>query len=663
MAAQDNPAGPGAPGTSAEQALVDDLPVVQAAALHQQTLQEAPANVTVVSRAEIRRYGYRTLGEALNSVRGFYLTDDRIYHYIGVSGIGLPGDFNTRILVMIDGHAMTEYVYDSNNFFGQDFGLDMDLVERIEIIRGSASALYGTNAMLATINVITQSPADAAGLRMSSETGAFGEKKLFVSDSVYLGKGANLLLSGSLFDNSGQTLSIPGFGVTSNSDAERGYHTFANLIWGDWSVTAYFNTRRKNVPVNWAGGTVFGDGGSHVRDGRNFVEAARSQDVGASGKLRYRFYYDDYRYDDRFDYYETGNSGPIGTGQSGASLSDAGQSYIQDQRSHSRNEWAGSEITWQHPFTGRGDLTFGFQGEFEFRNLEDEFAVAPSPVELVWFNVPDRTSALFTQQEWRVSSRWKAYAGLRLDYSRNYGDHLSPKVAVVYQRSAATVFKAVYGSPFRNPSAWEKYFNDNETVTANPNLHAEGAQTFELSAERTLKTGLTAILDLYHYRTHDLIEEFFPDNGIPQYRNLVRANSTGIEAELSKKLPQGFELLASGAFQTTRDADTGLALPNSPHVLAKLRIGDQVFRHRAFLASSVEYMSARDVGDGTSVAPVFLQDATLTTLRAPAAGLNVQAGVRNLWNRRYEDPVGLAVSVMQQDGRSFFVKVVWDDRK
>jgi len=634
---------------SDEQALFEKLPVVEAAALHQQTLEEAPANVTVISSADIRKYGYRTLGEALNSVRGFYLTNDRIYNYVGVRGFALPGDYNTRFLVMIDGHPMTEHVYGSNNFFGQDFGLDMDLVERIEIIRGPTSALYGSSGMLANINIVTRSPVDFDLFRASTETGGFGEKKAMVSSSSYLGRGANLLASASVFNNAGQDYFFREFNSPSTNngwargvDGERGYHTFANLIWHDWSILASFSSREKQPPVAWDSDALFDDPGDFVQDRRGFAGVSFKHVFPSSSELRWQFFYDQYDYDERFDYAGAGSG-------------------IEDLRNTARNDWLDSELTYRFSTGHVGALTVGVEGSIDLRNELWNYIRAPQERTLLLVNAPNREGAIFAQEEWTLSSRWTASLGIRFDASRYFENDVSPRLALVYQPSQRTVWKFVYGRAFRNPSMYEQFFQDGLALVAASKLRPETGHTVEVSFQRKLGANWSTTAATYYYLLNDLIAVYTP-NGLPpgQYQNGTGPHALGAEAELSGTLFKRIDVSASVAFQNnTSNHDT---LPDAPRQVHKGRIGAPVFGGKLFLSGAVSYVSNRETVAGASTGSALVTDFTLTTAHL-TRDFDLQTGIRNAFNDRYYDPVGLAIDQMIQDGRSAYVKLIWHSKE
>ena len=155
LKAQDPPTSTSLIGMSLEDLMKVDIDSVYGASGYKQKVTEAPASVTIITSDDIRKYGYRTLAEILSNAPGFYISYDRNYSFLGIRGFGRPGDYNSRILLLVDGHRLNDSVYDQA-FIGTEFPLDVDLIDRVEVIRGPNSSLYVASAFLGVINVITK---------------------------------------------------------------------------------------------------------------------------------------------------------------------------------------------------------------------------------------------------------------------------------------------------------------------------------------------------------------------------------------------------------------------------------------------------------------------------------------------------------------------------
>ena len=575
------------------------------------------------------------------------MSSDRIYYFSGARGLSIPGDYNSRFLVMINGHPMTEIIYNSNNFFDQDFSLDMDLVERVEVIRGPTAALFGSNGIFANINVITRSPVDSPRFRASTEFASFGQKKVHVSSAYHLGRGANLLVAASAFHDTGRNLYYPDYddpatnnGIAERVDGQQGYHGFLNLVWGRWNAIAVVGDRPKRTPVQGAG-TLFNSQESVWVDSRNFVGVSYTREIGLNSKLRWHTNYDAYRYRDRVDY-----------------LMEDGSDQILDNRTHNWGDWLNSQLIYSFGAGRLGTTTAGLHGSVDLRNLQVNENINPEPVENLRISQRDRNVALFVQQDIPLSQRWTAYLGLRYDQSRNFGGFVSPRLALIYQPSARSAYKLVYGRPFRNPSAYERFYDDGLYLASNPSLTQERAHGFEASAERRLRRGLAGVVNAYHYRLSDVIEGVWISETLMQYQNLGHRRSTGVEFELRSTAWKRLEAAGSFAMQKAVGADSADRLPNTPGRIGKFRAATPLAHNKLTLAGGLEYLSSRMTNGGNMVRPVWLLDTTLSTLRL-TRHFDLVAGMRNALNWQYDDPVDLSVDQIRRNGRTFYVKFIF----
>ena len=191
MSAQDASAGQDEGGLDLIEAMVefeDQLSqMVVSITKTAQRAEKAPAVITVVSADEIQARGYRTLADVLRTVPNFYDVYDLVTHNVGVRGVNGGARASGNVIkVMIDGMPV-DFRPTTGNFFGEEL-IPLAVVERVEIIRGPASALYGANAFLGVVNVITKKGEQLPGVRLSGEASTFAARA---------GGGGGLVVGGS----------------------------------------------------------------------------------------------------------------------------------------------------------------------------------------------------------------------------------------------------------------------------------------------------------------------------------------------------------------------------------------------------------------------------------------------------------------------------------
>ena len=544
----------------------------------------APAALSVVTRRQIEARGADNLLDALRGETGVSLQGRAIG---GRKVLSLRGMDSKHTLFLVDGRRVGA----SDGVIGHsDFQYDwiaVEDIERIEVVRGPMSVLYGSEALGGVVNVITREPGDTwrgsasvEGSRAEGGRGGDGQRLALRVDGP-LALGSGFYLRAGAAATRLDALASPADPLISELEGREKDDAWLGLAWRGEGQRVDFEHRA---------GREQRDAGARERSGR-------------------RRYHDTVNHLERsltslgWEAAWTGASGlPAGTGQLRAYRS---RIDVENQRSAGVAVNPPQQID-DRVLEGQARLALGahaLTGGFEARNesLADPGLPGGESV--------SRSRALFLQDELAVTPSFNLTLGLRHDRYALFGHEWSPRMYGVWQVDAAWTVKGGYSQGFKAP-------NLKQIV---PGGRAEGPNTFlgnpALQPERSRGTELgvgyaagatQAQLMLFDQRVEDLIEVrlvvagALPGVGTYTYENLARARLRGAEASLAQALGSGYTLQLSYAYLDARAA-AGQRLDKRPRHSATVRLDWQGGPWRA--GSHVESSTDQQLPALTAGAP------------------------------------------------------------
>ena len=640
------------PDLSLEQLINIKVESVTGASRYEQKVTEAPSSVSIITADEIKKFGYRTMSDVLRGVRGLYVSDDRNYQYLGVRGFLRPGDYNSRVLTLVDAHRMNDNIYGSAYYL-----IDVELIDRVEIIRGPGSSVYGSGAFFAVINIVTRRGRQIDGAEASVEAGGFDTYKGQFRFGKRFKNELDWFFAGSFLTSEGRgKLYYPEFdqrissnpratndGIAENSDGQKFFSLFSSMNFHDLTLAAFLQGYFKNVPTA-SYETIFNDGHEKTADIRSYVDLKYDHSFSDDTRMLARVYFDVYPYYGTYPY-------------TGATLGLPQRRVLFYDKAC--GEWGGAEWQLSQRLFDRHTLVTGIDYQENFRQHLDQYVDVSPRAYFINTTRTSRILGLYAQADWMICTNLVLNTGLRYDhYFQDFGGTVNPRLGLIYNPWKGATWKALYGEAFRAPNIYEQLAFPAQINF--PKLQPEKIRTYEIVYEQYFARNYRASLSGYYYSVNDLISQTMDAGGNLAFANLDRVAGRGAECELEAKYDNGLLARVSYAQQRAENSLTGVELSNSPRHLAKFNLIYPLYRDKIFSGLELQYQGAVKTVRHRTADDFVLVNWTLFS-RELVKDLEISASVYNLFDTRYGIPgsAAHAQDVIQQDGRSFRVKLTY----
>ncbi|RJP21334.1 MAG: TonB-dependent receptor [Candidatus Abyssobacteria bacterium SURF_5] len=435
----------------------EEIPIVISATRQEQPITQSPSSISIITAEDIRRSSATTVVDLLRSVPGLDVM--RITPSdASVSARGFNEPSNNDMLLLIDGRSA--YV----DFFGivvwDDLPIVLEEIDRIEIIRGPGSALYGANAFSGVINIITKSPEQLKGTSVSATAGEFHTRILSVTNANVFDNWSYKLVAGwdeaNSFEDSG--------------DNDR-------------------RTFRGNVLVNYnfdPTQRIYFSAGGTEGTGNTLTRVAQFERDGLNGFAKLNYDYENWKLQTFYNLID------IDVEADDENERSIMNNVLDFELQHSLSPWEKHMITWGSNYRFNSIISHEIIGDDEEESL----------------------FSLFVQDQYAIQDDMTLTAGLRFDSHPLTGVHFSPRASIVYEPWRDHIFRASVARAFRNPSFVESYLNltfVEPPVTVfsrgDTDLDAEEMTSFEMGYQtRLFDSRLEFKVDTFYNILDEIIE-------------------------------------------------------------------------------------------------------------------------------------------------------------
>jgi len=556
---------------------------------------EIPASVVVIRRDDIEKYGYQNLGEILENIPGLFYTDDYFTKNFGVRGFWTV-DALKNITVLINDIPQMEYLVSSN--FMELFAIPAESIDRIEVVRGPMSVMYGTGAFFGAINIFTNKVGDSGPYNfVSASYGSENSKRIAVRASGKFDEDVEYAFNGSFFDTDGLNKPLDKMGTFSGTtkgklEANEKYFNFSGKFKRFFFDTSYSqNNKEAYVAL------------PSMTDGMLVVWKAMRLQFGYRNKLseklrldaRLGYFVNHWTFD--YDWLFSNFYGKQTNNSSGIK----------------------SELNLFYDPSSKLKTTFGLNYTY-VPEVYLDVTIPAVNVNLLHFTLAKGESivsqSIFAQADYLLTPKMKVIAGVRLDQMPSYtlekkvGDYNTgsyspqkttysdtkvifvPRLALIYSIDRKNFLKFLYGKAINRPSFFQNFEPYNAFGTDVKALDPETIQTFELNYTGNISSEFSLSVSLFRNMLNKLIfRTYYIENDtlISYQANVGKMNTNGVEITAQYSPFQNFQIEFSGTYQDTQDKKTDITPGYSPRFLGYIK-ASYIFNEKISLALTGNYV-------------------------------------------------------------------------